>query len=408
MPPAAGRPCSNGGSVAAPPLTILELFQPPDGGVPDHVLRLGGGLVARGQRVVVAGPPDAAPRAALERLGASYAAIVMKGDMLAPRADAAALREVARLVRSTCPDVLHAHGQKAALLGRVVATGAGTPALYSPHGLVYRSQLLRPRRSARARRLATLTVERALGRRTAALTACSEDERAAAVRDRLVRPDRACVVDYGVDPDEGVPPDPELAAFRGEGPLLGLVAGLREQKGLPTLLDALERLAARGEPLRFAIVGNGPLSAAAEARAARPPLAGMLLVKRFDGRVEPYLRALDGFVLPSLWEGLPIAVLEAMAMGLPVVATAVNGTPEAVREGETGYLVPASDPDALARRMADLAADAGARARMGARAREIAREHFTIERMVDEMLAVYRAAAAGRPPPWTGRREGPA
>lgn len=406
MPPAAGRLALMGASVAARPLTILELFQPPDGGVPDHVLRLGGGLVARGQRVVAGGPPDAAPRAALERLGASYAAIAMKGDLLTPRADAAALREIARLVRSARPDVVHAHGQKAALLGRVVAARAGAPALYSPHGLVYRTQLLRPRRGARARRLATLAVERALGRRTAALTACSEDERAAAVRDRLVPPDRACVVDYGVDPDEAVPPDPELAAFRGEGPLLGLVAGLREQKGLPTLLDALERLAAHGKPLRFAIVGNGPLRAAAEARAARPPLAGTLLVKPFDGRVEPYLRALDGFVLPSLWEGLPIAVLEAMAMGLPVVASAVNGTPEAVREGETGYLVPASDPDALAGRMADLARDADGRARMGARAREIARAHFTVERMVDEMLAVYRAAAAGRPPPWTRRRDG--
>jgi glycosyltransferase involved in cell wall biosynthesis len=395
-------------SVAVPGLTILELFQPSDGGVPDHVLRLGGGLLARGQRVLVGGPPDAAPRAALERLGATYAPIRMRGDMLAPRADTAALRKIVRLVRSARPDVVHVHGQKAALLGRVAAAWAGAPALYSPHGLVYRTQLLRPRRSARARRVATLAAERALGRRTAALTACSEDERAAAVRDGLVPLERACVVDYGVDPDGNTAPDPELVAFRGDGPMLGLVAGLREQKGVPTLLDALEQLAARGEPVRFAIVGNGPLRAAAEARAARPPLAGTLLVKSFDGRVEPYLRALDGFVLPSLWEGLPIAVLEAMAMGLPVVATAVNGTPEAVREGETGYLVPVSDPDALARRMAALAEDGDGRARMGARAREIARRHFTVERMVDEMLAVYRAAAAGRPPPWTGRRDGAA
>jgi glycosyltransferase involved in cell wall biosynthesis len=390
------------------PLTILELFQPPDGGVPDHVLRLGGGLVARGQRVVAGGPPDAAPRGALERLGASYAAVPMKGDMLAPGSDIAALRRVERLLRLVRPDVVHVHGQKAGLLGRIAALTAGVPTVYSPHGLVYRSQLLRPRRSARARRALTLATERALGRRTAAITACSEDERSAAVRDRLVPVERACVIDYGVAPEQEGAPDPRLVEFKGEGPLLGFVAGLREQKGLPILLDALERLAERGDPVRFAIVGNGPLWDEVEARATRPLLARHTLLTPFGGRVEPYLRALDGLVLPSLWEGLPIAILEAMAMGLPVVATAVNGTPEAVREGETGYLVPPSNPDALAARMLSLARDREARARMGARARETARRRFTIDRMLDDMLCVYRAVAAGRPPPWTSRRaEGP-
>jgi glycosyltransferase involved in cell wall biosynthesis len=393
------------GQVAAP-LTVVELFQPPDGGVPDHVLRLSGALVEHGVRVVAGGPPDAAPREALVRAGAAYAPIALKGDMLVPRGDAAAIRAIHRLVRSARPDVLHAHGQKAALLGRIVAARTGVPAVYSPHGLVYRTQLLRPRRAARARRALGLTAERALGRWTAAITACSEDERAAAVRDRLVPEERACVVDYGVDPDGGAAPDAELEAFRDGGPLLGLVAGLRDQKGVPTLLDALERLAGRGAGVRFAIVGNGPLRPEAESRAARPPLRGSVLVRPFAGRVEPYLKALDGFVLPSLWEGLPIAVLEAMAMGVPVVATAVNGTPEAVRHGETGLLVPASDPDALAEAMLALASDRDAAARMGASAREVARERFSVERMVHRMLAVYRAVAARRPLPFRGRLDG--
>lgn len=388
-------------------LRILELFQPPDGGVPEHVSRLAAGLAARGQQVVVGGPADAFVRGAIEAAGVPFGPVPMVGSVPAPRQDGAALRAIAELLRRHRPHVVHVHGQKAALLGRACAARARIPAVYSPHGFVYRTQDSRPRRFARARGRGALAAERLLGRRTALITACSQDERWAAVEDGIVPPPRAVVVHYGVQPDLTAAPDERLAAFRGEGPLLGMVATLREQKGLPVLLDALEELGRRGQPVRFAIVGNGPLEGTVRDR-LRGPLGETTLLVPFEGRVEPYLRALDVFVLPSLWEGLPIAVLEAMAMGLPVIASAVHGTPEAVEEGVTGHLVPPSAPGPLADRMLSLAGDAAARNRMGARAREIAREHFTVERMVDEMLAVYRAAAAGRRPPWTVRRDGTA
>jgi glycosyltransferase involved in cell wall biosynthesis len=91
-------------------------------------------------------------------------------------------------------------------------------------------------------------------------------------------------------------------------------------------------------------------------------------------------------------------VLEAMAMGLPVVASSVNGTPEAVQEGVTGYLVPPGDPARLAERLEAIAADAETRAAMGRAAREAARSRFGVERMVDQLEAVYRSAAAGAAP----------
>jgi glycosyltransferase involved in cell wall biosynthesis len=265
----------------------------------------------------------------------------------------------------------------------------GVPALYTPHSFVYRTQLLRPRRGASLRHRANLAVERALGRRTALVVACAEDERAAAIEDGVADPERVRVVNYGVAPDETAAPDPALASFRGEGPLFGIVAGLRDQKGLPTLLDALELLAAEGAAPRFTIVGNGPLRAEVERRVQGGPLAATTLVAGFDGPVEPYLRALDAFVMPSYWEGMPIGVLEAMAMGLPVVASAVNGTPEAVVDGETGHLVPARDPRALAERLSALARDPDARRRMGEAGRRVARERFTLERMVAELDALY-------------------
>jgi len=381
-----------GSPVANRPLRVLELFQPPDGGVPEHVRRLTGGLAARGHEVVVGGPADAQLRPDLERV-ASYMPLDIVGQVPAPREDVSTLRRLGAALEAGRFDAVHVHGQKAGLLGRVAARRAGVPSLYTPHSFVYRTQLRRPRRGARARRAVNLAVERRLGRHTAALVACAEDERDAAVADRVIPPERVHVVLYGVDPDRDAVPDPGLMEFRGEGPLLGFVAGLRDQKGLPTLLDALELLALRDESPRFAIVGNGPLRPMVAERLRAAGLDEATRLVDYGGRVEPYLRALDAFVLPSYWEGMPIAVLEAMAMGLPVVASAVDGTPEAVRDGENGYLVPSHDADALADRLAAVAADPEARERMGSAAQADARRRFGVERMVDEVEALYRLVA---------------
>jgi glycosyltransferase involved in cell wall biosynthesis len=374
---------------AQEPLRILELFQPADGGVPEHVRVLTEGLLRRGHEVWVCGPPDAALRPQFVAHGAHYEPASFVGKMSAPVRDASTLRTIARVLRDQEFDVVHAHGQKAGVLGRLAARRMRVPAVYTPHSFVYRTQLRRPVRMTRVRYLVTLAVERSLGRHTALIVACSRDEREGAITDRIVPPERIEVVNYGVAPDLDAEPDPQLQRFRGAGPLLGFVATLRDQKGLPTLLGALELLAARNAAPRFAIVGNGPLRNEVERRVAAGGLTDTTLVAPFAGRVEPYLKALDAFVLPSYWEGMPIAVLEAMAMGLPVVASAVDGTPEAIEEGETGYLVPAHDPAALANRLEAVAADPAGRTRIGDAARAEAQRRFGVERMVDEIESLY-------------------
>jgi glycosyltransferase involved in cell wall biosynthesis len=378
-------------------MRIVELFEPPDGGVAEHIRLVSEGLARRGHDVTVGGRADAAPRAALEAAGIGYVELPLAGRVPDP-SDLSSLRRIDALLRDGRFDLVHVHGQKAGLLGRACARRRAVPAVYTPHAFVYRTQTLRPRASSRVRFLAGRAVERALGARSAAIIAVAAEERATALADGIAEPERVVVVHPGVSVDPELPADPRLESFRDGTPLLGLVAGLREQKGLPTLLDALERLARGGRPLRFAIVGNGPLREEIEQRVRCGPLAGSTLVLPFRGRVEPYLRPLDAFVLPSLWEGLPMAVLEAMAMGLPVVASAVNGTPEAVEDGVTGYLVPPADPVRLAERLEAIAADGEAREAMGRAAREAARSRFGVERMVDQLEAVYRAAAAGAAP----------
>ncbi len=113
----------------------------------------------------------------------------------------------------------------------------------------------------------------------------------------------------------------------------------------------------------------------------------------FHGPAARQLRELDVFVLPSRWEAFPIAVLEAMACGVPQVATDVGGTAEAVRPGLTGSLCPPDDPDALAEAIGGLLADPGARAEMGAASRSRHRELFDVERMVAATTGLYRSLA---------------
>jgi glycosyltransferase involved in cell wall biosynthesis len=375
--------------------TILHAFEPRDGGVPEHVAQIVEQLGAHGFGAVVAGRRDSAVRDRVQRAGIRYEPVDFVGDLVAPREDLRALRQLVGLARQPGVAIVHTHAQKAGVLGRAAALRVDRRSVYTPHSLVYTTQLLRARRGARARRLFGLQVERALGRRSAAIIAVSEQERQTAVRDRLAPPERVRLIHNGVDPALDAAPNPQLIQFRGRGPLFGMVAGLRDQKGLPTLLDTLDLLAERGELPRFAIVGNGPFYPEVERRITGGNLDGSVLLTPFEGRPEPYLQALDVFVLPSYWEGLPIAVLEAMAMGLPVIASAVGGTPEAVEDGITGQLVPMKDPTALADRIAGLSRDAHTRARMGAAGRQRAQALFSTSVMVDSLAELYRELLLG-------------
>lgn len=368
---------------------MLELLQPPDGGVAEHVRVLALELTARGHEIIVAGPPDAAPREELHAAGIAWIDLPILGSMVAPGSDLASLRTIADLLASRRFDLVHTHAQKAGLLGRIAALRAELPVLYTPHAFVYRTQLQRGAHGARARFVLTRGVERALGRRTAAILTVCEEERTAAIADRIAPAGRVHTVLNGVAPDQSIAADPELLSFAAGEPLLGFVSGLRDQKGLPTLLDALERVAATGPVPRVAIVGNGELEAYVEQRLLHPALVGRARRFPYRGRVEPALRAFDAFLLPSYWEGLPLALLEAMALGVAPIASAVGGVPEVICEGETGWLVPPRDVDALARRLLASGTDPGQLARVGAAAAVEARERFGIARMVDQTEAAY-------------------
>ncbi len=176
--------------------------------------------------------------------------------------------------------------------------------------------------------------------------------------------------------------------------LIGTLGRLAPQKNVGLFLEMAARIARRAAPgdRRFVVAGDGTLGDALRRRAGELGLEGRVVFTGPREDVPRLMGALDLFVLTSDYEGLPNAVMEAMASGLAVVATRTGGTEELVQEGLTGHLVPARDLEALTDRVARLAEDAGRREAMGRRGRAAIESGFTVEAMVARTAALYEEA----------------
>ena len=173
------------------------------------------------------------------------------------------------------------------------------------------------------------------------------------------------------------------------GRVLGVACRLIPVKGLPCLIRAMAVLRAEFPDLRLEIAGSGPERQAIQQQAESLGLGDSVCFLGWRTDLGAVWARWDIFVQPSLDEGLPIAVLEAMAAGLPVVATGVGGTPEVVEDGRTGWLVPAGDTGALAARLRALLLDSRKRREMGAAGRARVRENFSADRMAQTISMIY-------------------
>jgi glycosyltransferase involved in cell wall biosynthesis len=357
---------------------ILHALEPESGGVRQHVLYVAGELARRGWDVEAAVPADAPPgspyRTALEAAGVTVHTLPMHRAF--GRDDVRAARALRLLDRERGYALVHAHSSKAGTLVRAALPRPGR-LIHQPHCPPFAAGL-------GPARAAYWAAEQLLVPRTGALIACSEWE-ARLLAGRLAgAPRRLRTIRNGVPAPRPAAPDPRLAAL--PRPVTGFLARLDPQKDPLALVDAARR---RDLPGTVAIVGNGRLEP--ELRAATGD--GIVHIP-YEPPVERYLRGFDLFVLPSRWESLPLAVLEAMACGLPVLATDVGGTAEAVADGVTGRLVPAHDREALADALAAMLGDPQALARMGAAAHAAAADRFSLTRAVDELEALYRELLA--------------
>jgi glycosyltransferase involved in cell wall biosynthesis len=287
--------------------------------------------------------------------------------------------------------VVHTHTAKAGAVGRLAARRAGVGRIvHTYHGFPFH-EFQSP-----ARRAAYVAAERRLGRITDLALAVGGGVAVEAVRRGLIAPDRIRTI--GVAVTEPPPLATDAAARRRarrvlglppEATVVGAVGRLAYQKAPEDFLAALRAL---GRPGVVGVwVGGGELAGRMARLAAAQPQAPVLLTGE-RGDVPALLPAFDVFTLPSRYEGLPTAVVEAMLCGVPVVATAVNAVGDVVLPGETGLLVPPRRPDLLAgavRALLDSPADA---ARMAAAARARLGTRYTVPALRDALAAAYATA----------------
>jgi glycosyltransferase involved in cell wall biosynthesis len=172
-------------------------------------------------------------------------------------------------------------------------------------------------------------------------------------------------------------------------PVVGAIARLHRQKGVAHLIRAAARVLETRSEVLFAVVGDGPQGQKLreEARALGLGEAFVFLGERTDAAA--ILAGFDLFVLPSLWEGLPFVLIEAAALGRPIIASAVDGVPEVITDSVTGILVPPADPAALASAILRLLEDRELAGRLGARARALIPPRFPLRRMIEQTEALY-------------------
>jgi glycosyltransferase involved in cell wall biosynthesis len=210
---------------------------------------------------------------------------------------------------------------------------------------------------------------------------------------------RAEILAHGIAVDRVRALVPEREAVRRElgidarTVLVGTVANYHPKKDWPNLLRAARVLADRKVPVRFCAVGQGPLESEVQALHRQLALEGTVILPGYRPDAVRLMAGADVFVLASQWEGLPVALMEACALGLPVVATAVGGIPEVLTDGGDARLVPAGDPVALANAIEAVACDAPLRARLAAAAASRA-EDFDVRRAVRRIEAVYDEVCA--------------
>ena len=349
------------------------------GGAQTYVATLLPALAAE-YDVAVAAHGDGPLRDAAERAGVRYLPLRHVRRPLDVREDLLGLVELFRLFRRERPHLLHANSSKAGILGRLAAFAARVPArIFTVHGWAFKAH-----RGWAAR--AYLWADRLMSPLTTMTICVAESERDAGLRARTCRAARTVVIHNGVElerPRRG----PATAAV----PLTLLSVGrLRPPKDFTTLVRAVAALPAGSARLRIA--GDGPGRADLEAEIARLGLGQAVALLGTRPDVDELLAASDVFVLSSASEGLPMSVLEAMAAGLPVVASAVGGVPELVRDGETGLLVPPGDAAALGAALARLVADPALAGRLGAAGRRLVERDFSVARCRQAHLDAYRAA----------------
>jgi glycosyltransferase involved in cell wall biosynthesis len=291
-------------------------------------------------------------------------------------------QRVAKHLRTWRADVLHCHLPIAGAVGRLAGRLAHIPVVYTEHNTLERYHQL-------TRRL-NLSTWRWQNR----VIAVSRD--VAASLNRRAAPDvRVQLVPNGVDVERFGPALVDGASVRQKfgipesAPVVGTVAVFRVQKRLDDWLETARLVRQHQPDVHFLLVGDGPERDHLHARASALRLDDAVHFTGAHTDVRPFLAAMDVFLISSIFEGLPVALLEAMSMQRAIVSTSVGGVPEVVRHGTNGLLVPAGHPNLLAEAVLQLLTSHALRAECGRAARQTVIDYFSLQRMTRQLERTY-------------------
>jgi glycosyltransferase involved in cell wall biosynthesis len=355
------------------------------GGAERHVVDLAAALRRKGHEVEVACSVAGGLSEPLQEAGVPVRPLTER--LVKRRLSPAYARGIGRLLREKRFDLVHAHIFASAVAAAVATRKTGPPLVITEHTEASWQTWWSRRVSRWAHRRASHTI------------AVSTPIRRRLIEKDRVPPDRVSLIPNAVVPAPDDPPDLSGALPDGwlDRPLVGVVARLQPEKGVATFLKAAARVSKTFPEARFLVAGDGPL------RGELLDLAGRLGVRdrtrflgyRTDARA--IIGLLDVLVVPSLTEGSPLIVLEAMAAGVPVVASAVGGVPDQARHGEEGLLVPPGDPEALARALGELLRDPDRARLLGEAGRRRTENEFSHQTLVGRIEGVYHAVLNGKP-----------
>ena len=320
------------------------------------------------------------------------------GRRIDPLRDLITLVRLFVLMKRERPDIVHTHTAKAGALGRLAARMAGVPVVvHTFHGSVFDGYF--------GPRVAGFFqwVERMLARSTDAIVAVSERVAADLIERRIATREKIAVVPLGLELDRFRDVELHRGELRRElglplqARLVGCVGRLVPIKDLPTLLRAMVELAVAQPEAVLLVAGDGPERPALERQAHRLGLGSRVRFLGFRDDLERIYADLDVAVNCSLNEGTPVSLIEAMAAGVPVVATSVGGTPDLLEEGRLGKLVPPAEPTALGAGLSEILSSTNGRLeRITSRARRSVTQRFGLERLLGDLDTLYVGLVAAQ------------
>ena len=396
------------------PIRVLRVIARLNMGGPAlHVSYLTRGLADRGYETVLAAGSLARGESSMafvaDELGVQVEEIPYLHREISPVRDVISVSRIVRLIREHRPHILHTHTAKAGAVGRIAATLARDErppiVVHTFHGHVLRGYF------DPVTTLVFRQLERTLATQTTHLVAVSPEVRDDLVALGVAPASKFSVVRLGIDLEGRIASGhsgAELRRLFGIRPdefVVGWIGRMTGIKRVPDVLHAFRLLLDRGVDARLCLVGDGPDREEAEQCAHDFGVARKTLFVGYQREVAAYYALFDALVLTSANEGTPVVAIESLAASRPVVATRVGGIPDVLDESPPWTLVPVGDVEGVAGALARLAADPELRREIGEAARERTIERYRVERLVDDVDALYRRLLSerGLPLPARGR-----